>query len=171
MHSLKKSVKPEIVHLYDLWVLRHKIGGWIKFKLLFTFQLWNNNHYVLILKKIVIIHLSFISFLVVFIRICVLHTALVVFLRTCVLHTLWFWNEHIVQKPLSEMYTSHSEHVWSSTFQQQQQKPTDLQHITKYFSFKFYFIFGCIYPDMCIAYSFGCISPNMCFAYTLVLKW
>jgi hypothetical protein len=27
MHSLKKSVKPEIVNSYDLWVLRHKIGG------------------------------------------------------------------------------------------------------------------------------------------------
>ena len=27
MHSLKKSVKPEIVNLYDLWVLPHKIGG------------------------------------------------------------------------------------------------------------------------------------------------
>jgi hypothetical protein len=27
MHSLKKSVKPEIVNCYDLWVLRHKIGG------------------------------------------------------------------------------------------------------------------------------------------------
>ena len=36
-------------------------------------------------------------------------------------------NQHIVRKPLSEMYTSHFEHVWSSTFQQQQQKPTDLQ--------------------------------------------
>ena len=30
-------------------------------------------------------------------------------------------NEHIVQKPLSEMYTSHFEYVRSSTFQQQQQ--------------------------------------------------
>jgi hypothetical protein len=27
MNSLKKSVKPEIVNHYDLWVLRHKIGG------------------------------------------------------------------------------------------------------------------------------------------------
>jgi hypothetical protein len=27
MHSLKKSVKPEIVNRYDLWALRHKIGG------------------------------------------------------------------------------------------------------------------------------------------------
>ena len=27
MHSLKKSVKPEIVNRYDLWVLQHKIGG------------------------------------------------------------------------------------------------------------------------------------------------
>ena len=27
MHSLKKSVKPEIVNRYDLWLLRHKIGG------------------------------------------------------------------------------------------------------------------------------------------------
>jgi hypothetical protein len=27
MHSLKKSVKPEIVNRYDLWVLRLKIGG------------------------------------------------------------------------------------------------------------------------------------------------
>jgi hypothetical protein len=27
MHSLKKSVNPEIVNRYDLWVLRHKIGG------------------------------------------------------------------------------------------------------------------------------------------------
>ena len=27
MHSLKKPVKPEIVNRYDLWVLRHKIGG------------------------------------------------------------------------------------------------------------------------------------------------
>jgi hypothetical protein len=27
MHSLKKSVKPEMVNRYDLWVLRHKIGG------------------------------------------------------------------------------------------------------------------------------------------------
>jgi hypothetical protein len=27
MHSLKKSLKPEIVNRYDLWVLRHKIGG------------------------------------------------------------------------------------------------------------------------------------------------
>jgi hypothetical protein len=27
MHSLKKSVKPEIVNRYDLWVLRYKIGG------------------------------------------------------------------------------------------------------------------------------------------------
>ena len=27
MYSLKKSVKPEIVNRYDLWVLRHKIGG------------------------------------------------------------------------------------------------------------------------------------------------
>ena len=27
MHSLKKSVKPEILNRYDLWVLRHKIGG------------------------------------------------------------------------------------------------------------------------------------------------
>jgi hypothetical protein len=27
MHSLNKSVKPEIVNRYDLWVLRHKIGG------------------------------------------------------------------------------------------------------------------------------------------------
>jgi hypothetical protein len=27
MHSLKKSVKPEIVNRYDLLVLRHKIGG------------------------------------------------------------------------------------------------------------------------------------------------
>jgi hypothetical protein len=27
MHSLKKSGKPEIVNRYDLWVLRHKIGG------------------------------------------------------------------------------------------------------------------------------------------------
>jgi hypothetical protein len=27
MHSLKKSVKLEIVNRYDLWVLRHKIGG------------------------------------------------------------------------------------------------------------------------------------------------
>jgi hypothetical protein len=31
-------------------------------------------------------------------------------------------------------------------------------------------MFGCIYPDMCIAYSFGCISPDMCIAYTLVLS-
>jgi hypothetical protein len=30
MHSLKKSVKPEIVNRYDLWILRHKIGGAIK---------------------------------------------------------------------------------------------------------------------------------------------
>jgi hypothetical protein len=44
--------------------------------LLFTFQLWNNNHYVLIFKKMVIIHLYFISCLVVFIQICVLHTTL-----------------------------------------------------------------------------------------------
>jgi hypothetical protein len=27
MHSLKKSVKLEIVNRYDLWVLQHKIGG------------------------------------------------------------------------------------------------------------------------------------------------
>ena len=27
MNSLKKSVKPEIVNHYDLWILRHKIGG------------------------------------------------------------------------------------------------------------------------------------------------
>ena len=27
MYSLIKSVKPEIVNRYDLWVLRHKIGG------------------------------------------------------------------------------------------------------------------------------------------------
>jgi hypothetical protein len=27
MHSLKKSVKPEIVNRYDLWVLQNKIGG------------------------------------------------------------------------------------------------------------------------------------------------
>ena len=27
MHSLKKSVNPEIVNRYVLWVLRHKIGG------------------------------------------------------------------------------------------------------------------------------------------------
>ena len=27
VHSLKKSVKPEIVNRYDLWVLRHKIGA------------------------------------------------------------------------------------------------------------------------------------------------
>ena len=27
MHSLKKFVKPEIINCYDLWVLRHKIGG------------------------------------------------------------------------------------------------------------------------------------------------
>ena len=27
MHSSKKSVKLEIVNRYDLWVLRHKIGG------------------------------------------------------------------------------------------------------------------------------------------------
>ena len=27
MHSLKKSVKSEIVNRYDLWVLRHTIGG------------------------------------------------------------------------------------------------------------------------------------------------
>ena len=27
MHSLKKSVKLEIVNRYDLWILRHKIGG------------------------------------------------------------------------------------------------------------------------------------------------
>ena len=27
MHSLKKSDKPEIVNRYDLWVLRHTIGG------------------------------------------------------------------------------------------------------------------------------------------------
>ena len=27
MHSLKKSVKPKIGNRYDLWVLRHKIGG------------------------------------------------------------------------------------------------------------------------------------------------
>ena len=27
MHSLKQSVKPEIVNRYDLWVLRHEIGG------------------------------------------------------------------------------------------------------------------------------------------------
>jgi hypothetical protein len=27
MHSLKKSVKPEIVNRYDLWVLRHRIRG------------------------------------------------------------------------------------------------------------------------------------------------
>jgi hypothetical protein len=32
MHSLKKSVKPEIVNRYDLWVLRHKIGGVSKAK-------------------------------------------------------------------------------------------------------------------------------------------
>jgi hypothetical protein len=31
-------------------------------------------------------------------------------------------NEHIVQKPLSEMYTSHFEYVRSSTFQQQQKQ-------------------------------------------------
>ena len=31
-------------------------------------------------------------------------------------------------------------------------------------------MFGCIYPDMCIAYSFACISPDMCIAYTLVLS-
>ena len=31
MHSLNKSVKPEIVNRYDLWVLRHKIGGAIVF--------------------------------------------------------------------------------------------------------------------------------------------
>ena len=30
MHSLKKSVKPEIVNRYDLWVLRHKMGGAFK---------------------------------------------------------------------------------------------------------------------------------------------
>jgi hypothetical protein len=50
MHSLKKSVKPEIVNRYDLWVLRHKIGG---------VKVFVNN-----------------VCLVVFIRICVLHTAL-----------------------------------------------------------------------------------------------
>jgi hypothetical protein len=38
----------------------------------FTFQLWNKNHCF----SLVIIHLSFISCLVVFIRICVLHTTL-----------------------------------------------------------------------------------------------
>ena len=27
LNSLKKSVKPEIVNRYDLWVLRLKIGG------------------------------------------------------------------------------------------------------------------------------------------------
>ena len=27
MHSLKKICQPEIVNRYDLWVLRHKIGG------------------------------------------------------------------------------------------------------------------------------------------------
>ena len=27
MHSLKNSVRPEILNRYDLWVLRHKIGG------------------------------------------------------------------------------------------------------------------------------------------------
>jgi hypothetical protein len=37
-------------------------------------------------------------------------------------------NQHIVQKPVSEMYTSHFEHAWSSTFQQQQ-KPTVYQII------------------------------------------
>ena len=31
-------------------------------------------------------------------------------------------------------------------------------------------MFGCIFPDMCIAYSFGCISLDMCIAYTLVLS-
>ena len=31
-------------------------------------------------------------------------------------------------------------------------------------------MFGCIYLDMCIAYSFGCISPDMCIAYTLVMS-
>jgi hypothetical protein len=53
-------------------------------------------------------------------------------------------NQHIVQKPVSEMYTSHFEHVWSSTFQQQQ-KPTDLHHITKYFYKNFSFFHVWLY--------------------------
>ena len=48
-------------------------------------------------------------------------------------------NQHIAQKPLSEMYTSHFEHVWSSTFQQQQK--TDSQHITKYFFIKTFHLY------------------------------
>jgi len=48
-------------------------------------------------------------------------------------------NQHIAQKLLSEMYTSHFEHVWSSTFQQQQK--TDSQHITKYFVIKTFHLY------------------------------
>jgi hypothetical protein len=42
-----------------------------------------------------------------------------------------------------------------------------------YFSLFLQVLFGCIYSDMCIAYTlvlFGCISPDMCIAYTLVLS-
>jgi hypothetical protein len=46
MHSLKKSVKPEIVNRYDLWVLRHKIGG----AKLFVNNVVTESHHIVLIK-------------------------------------------------------------------------------------------------------------------------
>jgi hypothetical protein len=49
-------------------------------------------------------------------------------------------NQHIVQKPLSEMYTSHFDHVWSSTFQQQTKKTNRFTALPNIF-YKNFFIY------------------------------
>jgi hypothetical protein len=51
MHSLKKSVKPEIVNRYDLWVLRHKIGGAKVFVKNFKYEMKKKKIKVKKLKK------------------------------------------------------------------------------------------------------------------------
>ena len=43
MHSLIKSVKPEIVNRYDLWVLRHRHWAWMARKIGEAKQVFVNN--------------------------------------------------------------------------------------------------------------------------------
>ena len=71
-------------------------------------------------------------------------------------------NQHIVQKPLSEKYTSHFEHVWSSTFQQQTKKQQIYSILPNIFYKNFSFISSCVickvdhcgYKKICMSWEY-----------------
>jgi hypothetical protein len=70
-------------------------------------------------------------------------------------------NEHIVQKPFSEMYTSHFEHVWSSVFKQQKNKKQQIYSILPNIFYKnFSFISSCVFSGhvYCIHFGFVCYT-------------